>query len=73
MMIILPILAQELRILDTAKAEGKAEGRAEGRDEKAIEIAKKMLKRGTDHGIIAEDTGLSIKDIQALAEEILYI
>ena len=57
----LAYLGRELGIIDTAKEEG--------RDEKAIEIAKRMLKRGTAHSIIAEDTGLSLSTIQELVKE----
>jgi predicted transposase/invertase (TIGR01784 family) len=36
------------------------------REEERTEIAKKMLKRGTDINIISEDTGLSIEQIETL-------
>jgi predicted transposase/invertase (TIGR01784 family) len=36
---------------------------------KQIEIAKKMLKRGTDIAIIAEDTGLTVEQIEQLRSE----
>lgn len=58
-------LGYEHGLLDTAKEDGRAEGKAEEKRD----IAKKMLKRGTAHNIIAEDTGISIDDIQALAKE----
>ncbi|TAE06603.1 MAG: Rpn family recombination-promoting nuclease/putative transposase [Bacteroidetes bacterium] len=38
-------------------------------EKKAIEIAKKMLKRGTEIEIIAEDTGLTIEQIEQLRLE----
>jgi len=62
----LAYLGQELGILDTAKAEG----REEGKEEKALEIARKMLKRGTPLEVIAEDTALSLATIQELAKEL---
>ena len=77
----LAYLGQELGILDTAKAEGRAEGKIEGRlegriegrlegsDEKAMEIAEKMLKRGIDHSIIAEVTGIPIGMIRELSQK----
>ncbi|TAG50885.1 MAG: Rpn family recombination-promoting nuclease/putative transposase [Cytophagales bacterium] len=39
------------------------------RNEKAFEIAKKMLKRGTSTEIIAEDTGLTLEQIEQLRHE----
>jgi predicted transposase/invertase (TIGR01784 family) len=42
----------------------------EGKQEEKIEIAKKMLKRGASIDIIAEDTGLSIEQIEELRNEI---
>ena len=43
--------------------EGRKEGRKEGELKKAIEIAKKMLKRGTPLQYIIEDTGLTEDEI----------
>jgi predicted transposase/invertase (TIGR01784 family) len=48
----------EMSVEYTAKLEAK--------QEKAIEIAKKMLKRGTSIDIIAEDTGLTVEQIEQL-------
>ena len=41
----------------------------EAKQEKAVEIAKKMLKRGTSIEIIAEDTGLTLEQIEQLRNE----
>jgi predicted transposase/invertase (TIGR01784 family) len=51
----------EISVGYTAKAEAK--------QEKAVEIAKKMLKRGTSIEIIAEDTSLTLEQIEALRTE----
>ena len=64
--------------LDTAKEEGfeagfdqglekgKEEGRFEGRVESLIEVAKKMLAQGLDCTLVANITGLSLDEINAL-------
>lgn len=60
------------RRMDNAAAEeyikyvSKAEGKAEGKLEEKVEIAKKMKSRGVLFEVIAEDTGLSLEEIQAL-------
>jgi len=54
---------------EEGKREGKIEGKWEGKQEKAIEIAKRMIKRGIETAIIAEDTGLSIEQIEQLRKE----
>jgi predicted transposase/invertase (TIGR01784 family) len=41
----------------------------EAKDERSLEIARNMLKRGVSVEIIAEDTGLSIEQIQMLRSE----
>ncbi len=48
------------------KAEGRVEGRAEGEALKAREMARKLLTKGMPVSDIAEVTGLSPDDIQAL-------
>ena len=45
---------------------GRAEGRAEGEKSKAIEIARNLKKAGIDINIIAENTGLTLDEINAL-------
>jgi len=47
----------------------KVEAEEKIRNQKAIEIAKKMLKRGTAMDVIAEDTGLTVEQIEALRTE----
>jgi len=41
-------------------------GKAEGKEEEAVEIARRMLKKGLDTNDIAEYTGLSEEQIKAL-------
>ncbi len=49
-----------------ARENGLEEGMEKGRKERSIEIAKKMLAKGTDLDMIAEFTGLSIAEIESL-------
>ncbi len=57
-------------VLDTAKLEGRAEGRAEGieegRKKEKLELARKFKESGIPINIIAENTNLSIEDINSL-------
>ena len=60
-------VASEIDIIETAKEEGREEGREEEREkakEDKIKIAKKMLRRGTSVNIVAEDTELSIEEVE---------
>ncbi|GHS95211.1 hypothetical protein AGMMS50276_09940 [Synergistales bacterium] len=52
--------------LKKGRLEGHREGHLEGHREKAMEIARKMLNRGTEPKIIAEDTGLSVEELDNL-------
>jgi predicted transposase/invertase (TIGR01784 family) len=52
--------------MDTVKEEGKIEGRIEGKIEGKIEVASEMKKKGLDIKFIAEITGLSEKEINAI-------
>lgn len=67
-------LAQERDILDTAKEEGREEGigigEVRGEEKKAIEVARKMLRRGVKLEDIVEDTGLPLDKIQELERSI---
>ncbi|MBQ3656649.1 MAG: Rpn family recombination-promoting nuclease/putative transposase [Bacteroidales bacterium] len=45
---------------------GRAEGIAEGKKQQSIEIARNFKKAGIDINIIAENTGLTIEEINAL-------
>ena len=51
---------------DKGYDEGKTDGKEEGKIEGVNQIVLRMLKRGKDITEIAEDTGLSIEDIQKL-------
>jgi predicted transposase/invertase (TIGR01784 family) len=51
------------------KAEGRAEGKAEGRAEGRAEIAANMRQKGIPISMIAELTGLTIAEIEALPTE----
>ena len=59
--------------LKIMREEGVEEGRVEGREEslakKALEIARRMLKRGVSVVEIAIDTDLSVEEINKLIEE----
>ena len=48
------------------REEGKAEGKAEGESMAKASIAKSMKEKGLDNKIIAECTGLSLEQIEAL-------
>jgi predicted transposase YdaD len=50
------------------KEEGKQEGIAEGEAKKARETAIAMLAKGLDIGLVADCTGLSVEDINALTQ-----
>ncbi len=52
--------------LAEGRAEGREEGRAEGEAGKAVQIAGKMLDKGMAIPDIAELTGLSVEEIEAL-------
>lgn len=45
-------------------------GREEGREEKSLEVARRMLARGSDRAFILEVTDLSEKDLAGLEKEI---
>ena len=51
------------------KAEGRAEGRAEGKVEERRDIALRLLQRGIAVEQIAEDTGLSVEEVQGLCHK----
>ena len=56
--------ARELAVMDEMARLDAA--RTEGRHENALEIARKMLQRGTEPQIIAEDTGLTFEEITSI-------
>jgi predicted transposase/invertase (TIGR01784 family) len=47
-------------------AEGRAEGHAEGEITRAVVIAKNLLRRGRSIEDVAEDTGLSVAEVEGL-------
>ena len=49
--------------------EGKKEGQKEGQKEVATSVAKNLKKAGFEISLIAEVTGLSVKEIDFLKEE----
>ncbi len=53
-------------LLDTAKEEGKIEGLIEGKIEGKIEMARNLLEQGIAVSIIAQASGLSIEEVDAL-------
>ena len=53
--------------VEQGKEIGKEIGREEGRKEERKEMAKKLVEKGIDLSIIAEATGLSRKEVDALA------
>ncbi|MFO1259423.1 MAG: Rpn family recombination-promoting nuclease/putative transposase [Gammaproteobacteria bacterium] len=63
-------VSSEKSLREDARAEGLAKGRAEGRAEgeqaALIEVAKKMKSQGLSLEIIANTTGLSLKQLQKL-------
>ncbi|WP_156422752.1 hypothetical protein [Bacillus sp. FJAT-29937] len=54
---------------ERGRKEGKEEGRHEGRKEERVEIAKKLFKKGTNVGVIAEITGLTEHEIRELIKQ----
>ena len=51
---------------EEGRAEGRAEGKAEGEAAKAEAIAKKLLAMGLTLAQVAEGTGLSVEEVEAL-------
>ena len=63
---------RKLHYKKEGREEGREEGRKEGREkakEDKIKIAKKMLLRGTSVNIIAEDTELTIEEVENIKKE----
>ena len=46
--------------------EGRAEGRAEGREQERLKMARAMKTHGMDASVIADITGLPLKQIEEL-------
>ncbi|MPQ31292.1 hypothetical protein E4V42_07565 [Clostridium estertheticum] len=49
----------------------KEEGREEGEIKKAIEIAKKLLRKGVSIDIIVESTDLTIEEVENIKKEVV--
>ena len=64
----LKVLWDNYSIIETAKEEGREEGREKGRVERDIEIVKAMKSKGYSDSEIIALTGLSIEEIEKLAE-----
>lgn len=66
---------REYNLIQQGKQEGKLEGLQEGKlkglqqgeRQKAIAIAKNFIAMGLDHSVIVQGTGLSLEEIEALA------
>ena len=54
---------------ELGREEGREEGLEQGREEEKRTIAHNMLSEGLDPATIAKITGLTMKEIQALAQE----
>lgn len=54
---------------EEGREEGHEEGLEQGREEERRAIARNMLSEGLDPDIIAKTTGLTLTEIQALAQE----
>lgn len=65
------IQAERLAGREEGRQEGREEGREEGRLKANEETAKRLLKRGRlTHEEIAEDSDLSLEEVERLAEEL---
>ena len=54
------------RDIENSKREACERAKAEGKAEKSREVAKKMKALGVDCSIIAQGTGLTVEEIEAL-------
>ncbi|SCW70932.1 conserved hypothetical protein (putative transposase or invertase) [Paenibacillus tianmuensis] len=63
-------LLDEQSALDYAESRGRAEGKLEGKTERDKEIAASMLQKGLPVSLIAEVTGLSETEIEALNKKL---
>ena len=51
------------------RVEGRAEGRVEGEQQRSRDIARRLVQRGLPLDLIAEDTGLTVEQVQALKQQ----
>jgi predicted transposase/invertase (TIGR01784 family) len=56
--------------LGDARYEGRLEGLQEGRLEEKLELARNALRKNMDHSMIADLTGLSLKEVKWLASDL---
>ena len=56
----------EMDVREEGRSEGIAQGFADGSRQKALETAKNFKRLGFDVAKIAEGTGLSVEEIEAL-------
>lgn len=63
-------LLDEQSALDYAESRGREEGRLEGKLEGKLEIVASMLQKGLPVSLIAEVTGLSETEIEALNKKL---
>ncbi|WP_339169059.1 Rpn family recombination-promoting nuclease/putative transposase [Paenibacillus sp. FSL R5-0341] len=61
-------LHDEASMIEWATEKGIAKGLVEGEKRKAIEIAKNMLSFGIEVSIIAETSGLTVSEVEALKD-----
>ncbi|MBW9151466.1 hypothetical protein [Clostridium estertheticum] len=52
------------------KEEGREEGREEGEMKKAVEIAKKLLRKGVSIDIVVESTELTMEEVESINKEL---
>ena len=57
---------REARGVAQGMAQGMAQGKAEGKAEGIAFVARRMLARGLSPDLIAEDTGLSLEEVELL-------
>ncbi|RDW15805.1 transposase [Oceanobacillus arenosus] len=58
-----------MSIADLLREEGRGEGREEGREEEKVELIMKAINEGLNLELIAKITGLSIKEVEKIANE----
>ena len=62
------MISMEFNLQDAQRA-WKKDGKIEGIIEKAEKVAEKLLKRGMPIEIVAEDTELSIEQVEKIAKK----
>ncbi|MBU3154961.1 hypothetical protein LL037_08630 [Clostridium estertheticum] len=59
-----------MTIDDIRKLHYKEEGREEGEMKKAVEIAKKLLRKGVSIDIVVESTELTMEEVESINKEL---